>query len=80
MPVVKPLPLGSWAAASSSRVKVRLAASWLPPASDITIAFRPVGLTSRMSRSSGFGWLSPLITRLTSVMVLVSPEIAQVEG
>ena len=54
--------------------------AWAPPASDMTSASWPCGLTSSMSMSSGHEWLSPFRTRFTSVIVPERPEIEQVDG
>ena len=52
-----------------------------PPASDIGMMFvEAVGEASSMSMSSGNVCESPLITRLTSVIVPERPLTTQVEG
>jgi len=71
---------GSGAAASSSSTRLTETTSNEPPVSDITVAFWPVGETSRMSMSSGKVCVSPLIDMLTSSVLPKSPETTQSEG
>jgi hypothetical protein len=72
---------GSWLAASSSSTRSALTIPFAPPASDITVAFvAGVGWASMMSTSSAYVCEMPLIERLTSVIVPVSPETTQFEG
>ena len=72
---------GSWFAASSSSTRLAPTIPFAPPASDITVAFvLGVGWASMMSTSSEYVCEMPLIERLTSLIVPVSPETTQFEG
>ncbi len=71
---------GSTVAASSSSVRLQLTTPVELPASDMKIAFCPLGETSSMSMSSGYACASPLMLTFTSPTVPVTPETTQVDG
>ena len=80
-PVVSCAASGSCVAASSSSVRLMPETGNEPPASDIGMMFvEAVGEASSTSMSSGNVCESPLITRLTSVIVPDRPLTTQVDG
>src|SRR5262245_59045861 len=66
--------------ASSSSVKVTFVSAFDPPASDANEIMAPVGPTSRNSRSSGLGWVTPRRTTATLTIVSPAPEMVIVDG
>ena len=70
---------GKKTCASSSRVRVVPVMALVPPASDHRMAVRPVGPTSKTSRSSGWVWVAERIATFTSV-TLLNPLTLIVEG
>ena len=67
-------------AAASSNTSVTLVMSVLPPASDIMMAFAPVGPTSSTSTSSGNVWLRLLSVTVTFEIVPAKPETPMLDG